>query len=112
MGILGNTSIEGYLIDMEKDICEANSADHKPTYQDEVNHTKKRCMELYDEGKKLIAEIDEEDLNRCRRLYRHEKGDHYRENNLVESKVLGTRVIVPVHVTLIERVASLKEILA
>ena len=111
MGILGNITIEGYMVDMERDICRENLANHKPTYQDEVDRAKKRCRELYDAGKELIAKINQEDLQRCKKLYQFDHGDYGRDY-LVESKILGKRVIVQSHVTLIERVTSLKEILA
>ena len=103
--------IEEYIENRKKRICNSNSCDYHSIHKEELDREEKRCREMYEAGKKLIDGIEKQDLQRCRRLYRLEEGA-YGEFELADSRVLGTKVIVPVYVTLIERVISLKKVLA
>jgi hypothetical protein len=55
----------------QRDICNSNQADHKPTYQAELDQEKRAITEGYDRGVRWLATLDPKTVQRCRALYEH-----------------------------------------
>lgn len=89
-----------------------NVCNHRPTYEAELDRIEACCVEKFERGAKLIASIEQGDLERCRKLYAHQQGSTYDIDRLTECRIGGAWVLVPTHVSLIEKVRALKEVMA
>ncbi|HEV7121533.1 MAG TPA: hypothetical protein VGN56_01750 [Candidatus Paceibacterota bacterium] len=100
-----------YILRKQREATEGNQADHRPTFQTQLNTIAKDSTELYTQGLALIASIPATDLERCRKLCAARQGNSFGLDELIQARIKDRRVVVPKYVALIDEVENLKEIL-
>lgn len=107
--------LDRYISRQQQCAANANNADHRPTYQAEMDEIVKSCSALYERGLRFIETIPKEDLERCRKLFAHKAGREvfdYECNGLGEFRIDKQDLLIPRYVALIEEVRKLKDVLA
>lgn len=101
--------LKSYIEREHKSIVNGNQADHKPTFQSELDASTEACTRYYYRGIELMKEIGEVDLAATLRVYnlRHEYGAH----DLILHCVCKLWVLVPRYVTLVEEMRELRKAL-
>lgn len=95
----------------QSDAAQANSCDYKATYQAELDGIRDRILTQWEAGLELIASCSEQELERCKALWKLEHDKHgYRTNELVTWYQHRPTVVVPAYVTMINRVRQLAKV--
>lgn len=102
-----NTTIKGYIADALDGITEANSVEHRPTRQAELDNEKEACTRMYLVGQEFMADLSQDDLGRCLRMERIR--NDYGADCLIQVKISEKWMIVPRYVACIEEMRKLRE---
>lgn len=101
-----------YIEKQQKLATDANQADHKPTYDTELGGIATRLTSLYDLGQALIATLSVDDIKQSRGVFLldYSERDTSYVDELIEEGVLGQLVLVPRHITLVERIRKYRPV--
>jgi hypothetical protein len=101
--------LQRYLGDLHRDIGDSNAADHRPTYNSELDRATERATALYNNGLELLAAVDAAERARCQRFYKHQGGRLDWE--LAEFRAGGRQVVAPRYLSVLDEVRKLREML-